>query len=286
MGFGWDMLENLEDDENFFKRRRIDKEQYKQEILDQTILKTQLVGPSNSKPKVDLKKQHKKPIIKTSFIVIILALFAIIAGQFLPWMYLKYDGETNCSEYFINRNFETLGCNTEDVSPEIINLFSSPTSNQGRYSGSFIGVTIDDFTSVPITSFYIFLIMIIISVIFSIYIIIDKTKKFNLDNKSLFYSIYGALCILLCLIVLSLSLKFIASYFMLYLNQTNIQSIGIIDARIVYIVPIIFTILTLIIIKSFLTIIKLNYRDIDKRIEKENCERRFQTYKFGESSYD
>jgi hypothetical protein len=286
MGFRWDMLENLEDDENFFKRRRIDKEQYKQEILDQTFLKTQLAGPSSIKPKGDLKKSRKKPIIKTGFIVIILALFAIIAGQFLPWMYLKYDGVTNCAEYFVNRNFEIWGCDIEDVSPEVINLFSSPTSNQGRYSGSFIGISINDFTNIPKTLFYIFLIVIIISLVFSIYILIDRSKKFDLDNKSMVYSIYATSCILLCIIVLSFSLKFIASYLMLYLNQANIQSIGINDARIVYIVPFILIILTSIIIKSFLTVMKLNYRDIDKRIEKENCERRFQTYKFGDTSYD
>jgi hypothetical protein len=285
MGFRWDMLENLETNDKFYKNKRIDKEQYKQDVLEKTFFKAQLIGLTKPKPKTELKKKFHKPINKIGFLVITIAVFAIVAGQILPWMYIKYDVTSKTVEHFVNKDFEIENSDAIVMSSEVISLFSAPAYS-GINSGSYIGLSTDDFSVIPNTTFYLFLIMILISAIFILYIIFDRYKTFNPDNVSMIHSGFAASCILLSLIIFALGLKFMASYFIIYLNNSYIEALGINDIRLVYIVPIIFIVLTGMIIKFSITIMKLNYRDIDNRIEKEKCEKRFQTFKLEASSHD
>lgn len=279
------MWDDILQDEEFYKKRKIDKEQYKEIVLDHNFLKAQ-TSKWKKKRKSETTKPKEKPFIKTGIIIIIIAIIAIFSIQYLPWMYLKYDTTSGTVEYIIERDLKITDLEIEDMNPEIINFFSSPKSIYGKYSSSYIGLTFSDFTNIPETSFNLFFILIIISIIFTIFLIIDKSRNFNMDNVTMIYSGFAATCITFSLFIFAICLKFIASYIVLYLNWPFIQDLGINDIRLVYIVPIIIIILSLMIIKPCITVLKLNYRDILNRFETKKTEERFLTFKFGATEND
>jgi len=280
------MWDDITEDEEFFKKRKIDRDKYKEIILDQNFLKAQASKIPRKKHKKEKIKSTEKPFIKTGIIIIIIAIIAIIFVQYLPWMYLKYDATTATVEHFIGRDFKMTDSDIEEMSPEIYDLFSTPRSIHGKYSGSYIGLTLSDFTNIPETTFNLFIMVIIVSIIFTIYLIINNFRAFNIDNVTMIYSGFAATCIIFGLIVLASGLKFIASYFVLYLNWPYINDLGINDIRLVYIVPIIIIIFSSMIIKLCITVMKLNFRDIDRRIETERSENRFLTFKLGVPGHD
>lgn len=279
------MWDDILQDEEFYKKRNIEGEQYKEIVLDHYFSKAQ-TSRWKKKHKSETTTPMKKPFIKIGIIIIIIAIIAIFSIQFLPWMFIKYDTTSGTVEYIIERDLKITDSDIEEMNPEIINLFSSPKSIYGRYSCSYIGLTFSDFTNIPETSFNLFFILIIISIIFTIFLIIDKFRNFNIDNVTMIYSGFAATCIVFCLIIFVYSLKFIASYIILYFNWPFIQDLGINDIRLVYIVPIIIIILTLAIIKPCITVLKLNYRDIINRFESKKSEERFLTFKFGATEND
>ncbi len=280
------MRDEIKENEIFFKKRKIDKNKYKELILDETFKKAEFYIANRKKKKMETTKAKGKPFIKSGIAVIFIAIFAIICVQFFPWMYLKYDTATGGVEYFVGRDFFIQDQNIDKINPEIINLFEAPISNKEKYSGSYIGLTLNDFSNIPKTTMTAFVIMIIISIIFSLYLIIDKFHTFNIDNVTMIYSGFAACCIVLSLIVLIYGLKFIASYFMLYFNWQYVIDLGINDIRLVYVVPLIMIFLSLVLVKSCITILKLNYHDIEKRDETEKSEKRFLTFKFGAFNND
>jgi hypothetical protein len=279
------MWDDILQDEEFYKKRKIDGEQYKEIVLDHNFLKAQ-TSRWKKKDKSETTTPMKKPFIKTGIIIFIIAIIAIFSIQYLPWMFLKYDTTSGTIEYIIERDLKMTDSDIEVMNPEINNLFSSPKSIHGRYSDSYVGLTFSDFTNIPETSFNLFFILMIISIIFTIFLIIDKFRNFDMGNVTMIYSGFAATCIIFSLVIFAICLKFIASYIVLYLNWPFIQDLGINDIRLVYIVPIIIIILSLTIIKSCITVLKLNYRDIVNRLETKKSEERFLMFKFGAPEND
>jgi magnesium-transporting ATPase (P-type) len=260
------------------------KEKYKDILLDKFLSKASSSKNSSEKKKTFPKKTPKKIFNKSGVFVIIIAIFAIISIQFLPWMYLKYESDQGVEEYYVGLDFKVDSSSEAEMNNNVRNLFDAPHSTNGPFSGSYMGLKIVDFTDIPKTSFNLFVILIIISIIFTLIMVLHHFKNLNFFNVTIIFSAFAIGCILICLFIFILALKFISSYLVLYLNDVYIQSLGITDIRLVYIVPLILFFLTFMIIKSCSTIIRINFRDISKKMEFEISENRYQSFKLGVSN--
>jgi hypothetical protein len=279
-----DEEEEIEDD--FFRKLKKKQEKSKQEILDETFKKAELSRNIKPEKNIEKRKSIKKPIKLSSFFLIILAIFAVICINYVPWMYIYANTTYGPSEVIIENNFNIIIIQKNDSVVSPLELFSFPCNNCSYNTSSYIGLTSDDFTESYNVVLMILYIFIGLSVIFSIFIIIDRFKNYSFKLVNFFHSVY-AVGIIICSIIIFLStIKFISIYFLLYYNFSYIKELGFTDVRIVSIVPLILLLLSVVFIKIGTTLIKGNYKEIIEVISAKESESEYSTYRYGVSRDD
>ena len=274
-----DEEEELDDD--FFQRLKKKQEKSKQEILDETFKKAELSRDIKGETNIEKRKSIKKPLKLSSFLLIFLAIFAVICVNFVPWMYINANTTYGPSEVIIENNFNIINVHHNSSVLLPIELFSFPCENCSYNSSSYIGLTSEDFTKTYNLLLLILYIFIGLSVIFSTFIIIDRFKNYSFEFVNFFHSFY-AVGIIICSIIIFLSItKFISAYFLLYYNWSYIKELGFIDVRIVSIVPLILLLLSVVFIKIGTTLIKGNFKEIIEQIHTKESESEYSTYRYG-----
>jgi magnesium-transporting ATPase (P-type) len=264
------------DEKDFLKIKKIEK--MKEEVLEENF-KTAEFSKHKEKILIKEKKDFKKYLPVFGVIFIIIAIAALFIINYLPWMYITYNNsDYGNADYFFYRDFK-INTGNEKISE----LMGIKCDNCSAFTQNYIGLSIDDFTYSPRYSFYGFIVLIAIGLISIIFSIINKFCNFSIKLAVLFYSIFAIAEIIIGVIILSLCVKFLGVFFLLYYNKPLIESIGINNARLLILAPLFLIIFAFIIIKGAMIAADLNFRELCKNIEPDKTSKLFSTDKYRSS---
>jgi len=239
-------------DKEFFlniKRDRVTKDT----ILDETYKKALQKREKKTKEKTTPKN---KPFYKTGILLIIIAMICFGIINYMPWFYIRYDGEDGTKEQIFYKDFKMEDINYE----EIQKILSS--NNDTHY----LGFSINDFKNIPTTISYYFIGLGAIGFLFFLLQMFDKKLKLSLDSFSIIHSIFSAVIMSIGLVILLIMMRFISSYILLYYNMPLIETyINVTNVIVVFPVVFIIIFVAAIIVKLSFSIMKINFREIEKK---------------------
>ena len=269
--------ENNSDDFLLVKKK---KEKVKEEILDETFKKAEFL--KKTQPTKEKKKTSDKPFFKSGIIIIIIAIVALAIINFTPWMYAKYDIDNTSTQQFFYINFENEEIkNNKTLLENITNLFDSPCKNCTNNSQNYIGLTIKDFGDIPKLTSYGLAALMIMGLIFTIFVIIDRFRNFSFEKLYLVCSIFTAGYVVTSVFILLLSIKFLASHFLIYYNEPFIKTSGITNVTLIFLAPIMMVFFSCAIMKGSMTVMKINFREVEKRLESGEPKKANYAYSYG-----
>lgn len=270
------MVSDLEDidENNFLKLKKSEKE--KEELLDETFKKVEL-SKKKKKLLIKEKKEIKKffPVFGVIFIVI--AIVALLIINYLPWMYIKY----NNSDYQEFEGFFYRDFKTKFEQKEILNLLGSNCNNCSSYSNNYIGLSTEDFIYSPHYCFYGFIALILLGLISIIFAIIDKFRNFSIKSYVLFYFISAIIEVIIGVYILSICVKFLGANFLLFYNKSLIEGIGLYNAKLLILAPILLIVFAFILIKGAMIAVELNFKELAKRDLSDKTSGFVSAYKYG-----
>lgn len=270
------MVSDLEDMDknNFLKVKKSERE--KEELLDESFKRVEL---SRKKKKflIKEKKEIKKffPVFGVIFIVI--AIVALLIINYLPWMYIKY----NNSDYQEFEGFFYRDFKTKFEQKEILDLLGSNCNNCSSSSHNYIGLSTEDFIYSPQYCFYGFIALILLGLISIIFAIIDKFRNFSIKSYVLFYFISGIIEVIIGVYILSICVKFLGANFLLFYNKSLIEGIGLYNAKLLILAPILLIVFAFILIKGAMIAVELNFKELNKRNISDKTSGFVSAYKYG-----
>jgi len=273
------MIPGNEEPTDDFLLVRKKRDKVKEEILDETFKKAEFL--KNTQPTKEKRKASDKPFFKSGIIIIIIALAALALINYTPWMYAKYDIGDISTQQFFYKDFENKEIQNNETYQNITHLFNSPCTNCTNNSQNYIGLTIDDFKTIPKLTTYGFIALVIMGLIFTIFVVIDRFRNFSFEKSYLVCSIFAAGYVITSVFILLLSLKFLASHFLMYYNWSFITTSGITDARLIFLAPIMMLFFSCAIMKGSMTLMKINFHEVEKRLESKEPEKSHSTYRYG-----
>ena len=270
---------SLEDEytkeEDFFHNLRRSKKIAKEDILDEIFRKAEI--SKGLRPKEE-KKVVKKPFLKIGIILIIIAVISLTIIYTLPWMYIKCDtGYGTIQEYF-NKDFENKEGNDYE---EIDYIFESPCTNCSNNSKNYIGLNKNDFTDLPKLSSYGFITLIFLSLIFTIFVILERIRNLSMEIVTLIHSIFAATAIIISIFITFLSVRFFGVYFLLYYNKPFIEASGINNIILIFPVPIILFVISIAIIIISINIITINFHELKNNLNSQIKHSSISTFRYG-----
>jgi len=262
-----DLTEDIdfEEDTNIIDKK---KEEMKKEFLDENLKKANV---SFKKVNKNNKKIFKrKPFLKSGILLIAIAIICLIISSYSPWMYIRYNSENGSVEDVYYRYYD----NKNNSNDEYVNNFFK-TSN----SSKLIGISSDDFTNVPQSSFYIFIIMIVLGALFTIFEIINKFKKFSRQIRTIIHTFFSLGTAIICIYYIFIIVKFLGANIMLSHNLNIIKpSLDILN--IVFINPIILMFIVAGILKLSFTMLKINFKEFENIYKSNQPEKTMKNYRY------
>lgn len=261
-----------DEEDDFFRDVARSKKSLKEDVLDETFKKAEIL--KGMRPKEE-RKLTKKPFRLLGVVLISIAIISILIINLAPWMYIKYDAEYGTIEEFYYRGFENK---EEHYYREIDYIFESPCTNCSNNSKNFIGITKDDFTNIPRLTSYGFFILIALGVLLTVIELFFRMRNLSMDIASVIHSMFAAASVFVGVFVMFLSIKFIGLYFLLYYNMAFIEASGINSVVIVFLVPIILIIISALIMRIAFTVMKINFREFENKLKSERTEPPYSTF--------
>ena len=253
---------NSEDEEKESEEKE-EKKIYKtkDQILDESFKKAELskIGKNDT---IDQHLIIKKPLQKIGFLIVIIAIIGIAILNYMPVLYINYETENSSITQFISYEDFKL----DKIEPEEINsIFESTCYDCSDNSDSYIGLTINDFIDAPKFTSYVFYIMIIIGVLFSIIGLVDRKKNFSEKTNTIIHSIFTAFIILTGIIMLILNMKFLDANLLQHLNKPFLKELGFNRIQLLFFEPYFIIFISVILFVIGLIHMKL---DLNKAFEK------------------
>ena len=269
------MAPNIEKiNENDFVNKKIEK--MKEEILEESYNEIKK-SKKREKPLFIEKKDVAKFFPIFGIILIIIAVLAIYTINYLPWMYIKYN-DSNLAEVdcYFYRDFKT-----KIEHKEILDIMGSKCDNCSSNSQNYIGLAPEDFVHSPQYIYYGFLALILLAIISTIFIIIDRYHTLSNRSNILFYSISGVAEIIIGVIILSLCAKFLGANLLLIYNKPLIENFGLNNVGMLTLAPIILMIFSFIIIKVAMIKVDTNLKKFEKKDKLNKTSGLFTAYRYG-----
>lgn len=244
------------------------KEKIKDEILDESFKKAEISrGLRLPESKPPIKKPYEKFFPKLGILLIIIAIIGLVFIYTVPWAYAKYDTEDGTMETLFYKDFKE----GDSEYQQIVNLFKSPNSD-------YIGVSIDDFTDVPVSASYGFILLIILGIALTIFGILDKIYDFSIEIFTIIHFIFGIVTIILGMFIVLSVIKVLGSHFLLYYNIFLIS-----NPNIVLVFPSVFIVVILgfMIIKLAFTVMRIDFKELEKITETGVSEQPFSYDSYG-----
>jgi hypothetical protein len=262
-------------DKDFLSNERKIRKNEKEDILDETFKKAEISKVIRSNAG---KKVKKKPFLKLGIILLVIAIIAIIIINSLPWLFIKGDLRYGEIQEFYYKNFENKEGHYFN---EIDYIFESPCVNCSNYSSNYIGLTKNDFTTIPNSAIITFYVLALLGIIFTIFEIIEKWRNLDSCLVILIHSTFAIASDVIGLYVAYLCIKFLGSYFLLFYNTLFIEASGISNIVVIYPVITILLIISFTIIMIATVVMHINFHEFGKRLKSESTRSVLNTFKFG-----
>ena len=260
-------------DEEFLRAKKTDR-LTKEDILDEDFKKARIIRGKNL---MGPKKKKKKPFLLSGIFLIIVALICIGIIIKAPWAYIKADQYENSGEAdaFIFKDYDKYDLGDDNESQTIINIFEPKNCSDDC---NYLGLTFDDFYTPPKITFYGFILLVILGIIFLLYQLIDRKRNFSFESFIITHSIFSAVTIIVCTYLLIVLLKFFGVYLLLYYNDPFILS-----NNIIFLSPVVLVLVFILlgIIKVMFSILKFNYNQLKQDIKEKDSKNPFFIYKGG-----
>jgi len=260
--------------ENDFLNKKIEK--MKEEVLEESYNEVEK-SKKREKPLFIKKKDVAKFFPIFGIIFIIIAVLAIFTINYLPWMYIKYN-DSNLAEVdcYFYRDFKT-----KIEHKEILDIMGSKCDNCSSNSQNYIGLSPEDFVYSPQYIYYGFLVLILLAIISTIFIIINKYYTVSIRSNILFYSISGVVEIIIGVVILLLCAKFLGANLLLIYNKPLIENFGLNNVGMLTFAPTILMIFSLIIIKGAMIKVDMYLKKLEKKDKSNKTSGLFTTYRYG-----
>ena len=166
----------LEEESLIVEKKR---EKTKEKILDEAFKKADVLREKKIKNK-RMKKTIKtvdRPFLRSGILIIIIAIIMLTFTEYSPWMYIDHETDMDSATHVIYRDFNQV----EEINQTVLDLFQSPCNNCSNNSNTqnYIGLTFDDFTNSPQTISNGIMILIVLGIIFTMFLIIDRFHRFS-----------------------------------------------------------------------------------------------------------
>ena len=265
------------DDESLTMEKK--KEKTKEKILDDTFKKAELIREKKIKNKRTRKtiKTVDRPFLKSGILIIIVAIIMLVFVEYSPWMYINHETDEGSAVHIIYKDFNQEG----EINQTVIDFFQSPCDNCSNNSQNYIGLDFDDFTNSPKTISNGIIILIILGIIFTVFLIIDRFYRFSDEIVLALHSLFSIGIIIINLFILVVSIKFIGTYFLLYHNWSFIEISGMKNANIVFLTPITLVILTIAIMRAAIMTFNINFREMENKFTIDKPETPYSTFRYG-----
>jgi len=254
-------------------------ERKKEKILDETFKKAKFLKEKKTINQKIVKsiKTVDRQFLKSGILIIIVAITMLIFVEYSPWMYINQETDDGSTIHLLYRDFNQ----EEEINQTVLNLFQSPCDNCSNNSQNYIGLTFNDFSSSPKTITNGIIILMILGIVFTIFLIIDKFRRFLDEIVFALHSLFSIAVIIVSLVILISSIKFIGTYFLIYHNWSFIEISGIKNANIVFLTPIILALIALAIIRGAIITFKINFREMENKFTIDSPEEPYSTYRYG-----
>ena len=246
-----------EEDFNIDFRSKKDEEKIKEKILDENFKKAEVSRGLREEEKKIVKK---KPFPKSGIVLIITAVICISIINHVPWLYIKYDSElaeNGTVEEFYYRDF----INKEDhYYIEVESLFAP--MNHSFYTG----LSMDDFTVTPLMMYHLFLFMILLGIVSIVLNIINRFRRYSFEKSAIIQSVSAMIACVIGIYLIVLLMKFFGSYILLCYNMSFITR-SLPNIVMFYPAPMVLLIIALFIIKTSSTLIRINFKTLEKSMK-------------------
>lgn len=252
------MTKEKEEDKNdeLKEKEKTKPNKSKDKILDESFKQAELLKKVHPE-KIEKKKVVKKPFIKIGIIIAFIAIIAIIFLNFIPWMYINYETDYGSVEEYFSYN-ELI--NNQIESEDIIGLIESTCNNCSDNSNNYLGLTLNDFKNTPKLTFYNFIFLVLIGIIFTIIIITDRKRDFSEETMIIIHSVFSTFLLITGIIIMLLNIKFLGANLILEMNKPFIEFLGFNNVKIFFFMPYISILFSFILFIIGLTFIKINMR--------------------------
>ena len=267
MQFGED--ENFEDNspEENPRERRI-----KQILLEENFKEAE-------RKKHNIKKTNKKidmPSKKRAFyylgiFLITVTVICLILTEQIPWFYIKCNMVNNQNitlEGFYYKNFVNRN------GGECIQINSLFEPVNGSY---LLGLSTDDFVITSIISYYSFMILIFLGLCFTVFVILQRVFRYSSETMIIIQAFFSVAAAVVCVFLITIFIRFTAAHILFYHNADTISNI-VRNANISFPVPVILIMLLSFVLKICFTIIKLSYKELEKKTEYDQIKGSKSTY--------
>ena len=269
------MLSNDSDSSNkdFFFEKNLE-EISKDEILDEAYKRAE----NKTQEKKRKQRVKNKPFYKSGFLLILLSVFCLGIVIISPWAYIRCNTDNNDGhvDKLIFKNYGRDDIGFDNNSELIANIFES--NNCSNSSCNYLGLDFNYFKDTPKISFYGFILLALMGLIFLIVQIIDRYRTFSIEIFTIIHSVFAAFTMIIGVYLLLLMLNLIGVYFLIFYNSSflAVNDLIFISPVAIFLIIALFNIIT-----WGFRIITINYREFEKKLNPVESERPYFTYKKG-----
>ena len=247
------------EDENF--KDNSPEENPRERRIKQILLEENFKEAERKKHNIKIDMPSKKrPFYYLGVFLITAAVICLILTEQIPWFYIKCNMVNNQNitlegfyyKNFVNRNGE-----------ECIQINSLFEPVNGSY---LLGLSTDDFAITSIISYYSFMILIFLGLCFTIFVILQRVFRYSSETMIVIQAFFSAAAAVVCVFLITIFIRFAAAHILFYHNADTISNI-VRNASISFPVPVILIMLLSFVLKICFTIIKLSYKELEKKIE-------------------
>ena len=238
----------------------------KDEVLDDSLNKIDIKLKISEEEKNDIKK----PFRKTGLLIIIISVICLILISQLPWAYVNYDSKQNGNESVE----ETIFNDSFNQDLKENSFFESKNGSQN------VGISLNDFADTYRLSYYLFIGLIVMGVIATLYQIITRNKDYLYDLDLIFNSVIIIIAAIVSIIIILLFIRFLGAHFLLFHNSSfMIEEFP--NIHMILPLPFIILIMMTNFLKISFTILKMNFKELEKTYKSDFFKKAIYSFKKG-----
>ena len=228
-------------------------ERFKQNLLDENFRKAVYSMKRKDTP---IPRSEKKPFFKIGIVIFIVSMICIGIILKAPWMYIEYDSSNLDSNEYKSYYYMNFRGETYKQSQSVETFFDSENST------TFLGIERNDFSYIPKIGIYLFSILAILALVFTILVFIDKKKDIiSIEHLYLFHTISMVITLVICTFMIYFLIRFFGASVLSTLNKSILEK-SFTNFAILFPTPLILIFISSVLMKLCGTTIKSDFREM------------------------